>query len=58
MELREALFYALALRGVNRGLNLVRVAGAQFDGFEAGSFELLDDGFDVPVFEDVVCDRA
>lgn len=54
----ETLFHLFAFGGGEVRLHLMSVLGSELDGFKAGLFEVRDEGVEVPVFTNVVCDSA
>ena len=58
LALLQASRELFALVARQRALDAVLVLRAQLDRFIAGLFELADDGFEVPVLEEIVGDTA
>ena len=54
----EAFLHLFARGGVHGRLHFVGMAGAQFHRLVTGTFEFLDNGFHVPVLQDVISNRA
>lgn len=55
---RKTSFDALPSGGVKGDFDTVVVAGPQFDRLEASGFQILDDGIEVPIFQDIVGNGA
>src|SRR3954447_7628442 len=54
----KARLYPLSFGGRNRWLDAMFMPGAEFHCFEPGRLELFDDGFEVPIFQNVIGDCA
>ena len=58
LGVQETRLDALAARRVERALDAVLVAGPQLYGLESSGLQILDDGVNVPVVQDVIGDGA